>query len=233
MSESGGAGFGPGYYAASAESLGWGPGHSPDAHKLRFLGRHVVGALVLDVGCGPGVYAAALARQGRRVVGLDFSRALLKSRGARGEWNAVCASAFDLPLRDGAADTTLLLSILEHVDDAALLREAVRVTRGRIIVQVPLAEPAAMLGAGLLFSHWMDRSHLRTYTEESLGALAAGAGCRVGAWESAYPRDLHELYLDTLAVPRLVRRLVGAVLRPVRRLAFRPRAEAFAVLERA
>lgn len=225
--------FGADYYARSADRLGWGPGHAPDAFKLSFLAAQVRGSVLLDVACGPGLYAAALAGEGRRVVGADFSHDLLRAHRSASGWRALCASGLALPLRDGSVDTTLLLSILEHVDDLALLREVTRVTRARLIIQVPLAEPPPLTEAGLLFSHWVDKSHVRTYTEPSLRALAASAGWHVIAFVPAYHRDLHSLYLESLAVPKVVRKLMAAMLRPVRRFAFRPAAEAFVVAEKA
>lgn len=230
-----GSAFGPGYYAGRAAELGWGPEHAPDAFKLGVLREHVRGDIVLDVACGPGVYAAALARDGRRVIGLDFSRELLRAGRAhhRAGWLPAAASGDRLPLRDRSVDTTCLLSVLEHVDDAALLAEASRVTRGRILIQVPLAEPALLAEAGLLFSHWSDRSHLRTYTEASLRGLITGAGWRMTGFVPAYPRDLQELFVRGLRAPEVVRNAVRAFLKPLRGRGSRPAAEAFAVAERA
>jgi len=224
--------FGPAYYARRADALGWGAAHAPDPEKLAFLRAHAIGERVLDIACGPGVYAAALATAQRRVIGLDFSAALLRSgRAHHREWWPVAASGMRLPLRDKAADCACLLSVLEHVDDAALLAETVRVTRRRIIVQVPLAEPPLLEQMGLLFSHWSDRSHLRTYSEDSLRALAAQAGWRVTVYQPAYHRDLQELFVRGLRAPDVVRNALRAALKPLRPLGTMPAAEAFAVLE--
>jgi hypothetical protein len=84
---------------------------------------------------------------------------------------------------------------------------------------------------GLLFSHWSDRSHLRTYTEDSLRALARGAGWRVSLYQPAYRRDLQELFVRGLQAPEFVRNAVRAALKPFRSLGTMPAAEAFAVLE--
>ncbi len=224
--------FDAAYYARHADALGWGPAHAPDATKTAFLERHVVGAAVLDVACGPGTYAAVLAREGRRVVGVDLSRELLR-RGRRGagSWQAAAASGFALPFRDGVFDTTLVLSVLEHVDDARLLAEAVRVTRRRVIIQVPLQEPPLLVESGVLFSHWIDRSHVRRYSEQSLRELVRAAGWRLTTVVPAYPRDLQELYVRGLAVPELVRQAVRLLLKPLGGRAPRPPAEAFAVAE--
>ncbi|MDP3775468.1 MAG: class I SAM-dependent methyltransferase [Gemmatimonadales bacterium] len=224
--------FGPAYYAAHAADLGWGPDSRPDPAKLAFLEAEVRGARLLDVGCGPGVYAAALARAGRSVVGVDYSAGLLAAGRARNRaFTAACAPAEALPFRDRSFDTTLLLSILEHGDDLELLREAARVTRERVILQVPLAEPEFLARAGLLFSHWSDRSHLRTYTERSLADLVAQAQCRLVAISPAFPRDITDLYVSALRVPGPVRTLVRAALKPLKRFVSPAPAEGFVVAE--
>lgn len=224
--------FGPGYYATHAAALGWGAASAPDPGKTALLEAEVRGPRVLDIACGPGVYVEALARGDRRVAGADFTLGLLKEGRARyAAFTCVCASAERLPFRDRSFDTTLLLSILEHGDDLALLREAARIARERIIVQVPLAEPPFLAGAGLLFSHWSDRSHLRTYTEASLADLVARAGCRLVALSRAYPRDVTDLYVSALRVPAPVRTLMRALLKPMKRYVAAAPAEIFAIAE--
>lgn len=224
--------FGPEYYAARADELGWGAAHTPDPTKLAFLRQHAGGGVIADIACGPGVYAAALSREGRRVIGIDFSAALLRSgRASHQGWLPVAASGLRLPLREKSVDCACLLSVLEHVDDRAMLAEAARVARRRIVVQVPLSEPPVMLEAGVLFSHWSDRSHLRTYTEDMLRRLAEGCGWRLTLVEPAYRRDLQELFVRSLRAPELVRHAVRGLLKPFRRLGASPFAEAFAVME--
>ncbi len=223
-------GFGPGYYAARAADLGWGPESRPDAGKLAFLQRELRGRRVLDVACGPGVYTGALKREGLDVVGVDYTIALLAAGRARNpDFTCVCAAAQRRPFPDRSFDTTLLLSVLEHGDDRALLREAARVARERVVLQVPLAEPEFLARAGLLFSHWSDRSHLRTYTQAALAGLVEGAGLRVVAMSPAFPRDITDLYVSALQVPAALRTLVRAVLKPLKRYVSRAPAECFVV----
>lgn len=220
------------YYAREADALGWGASHPPDAFKLDVLRRYVIGDQVLDVAAGPGTYADALAAERpRRVVAVDFSIELLRS-GGRGRAFRVAASGMCLPFADRSVDTTLLLSVLEHVDDRMLLAEASRVTRRRLIAQVPLEEPALLRELGLLFSHWVDRSHLRLYTESSIASLMAAAGWHVVAFLPAYFRDPQELFVRGLRVPEPVRNLVRLMLKPLRPRSPRFAAEAFIIADR-
>jgi hypothetical protein len=163
---------------------------------------------------------------------VDFTLPLLQTaRGRDSRFVAVCASAVALPFRDASFDTTLLLSILEHGDDVQLLREAARVTRRRLIIQVPLSEPRFLVDGGLLFSHWSDRSHVRTYTEAMLRDLVDAAGCRwLGMWP-AFPRNMTALYVSAMRLPRILRPLVRTLLGPLSLLVHNPPAECFVVAE--
>src|SRR5688572_13058530 len=96
--------FGPEYYAGHAGKLGWDAEHTPDSVKLKLLRESVVGDTILDLACGPGVYAAALADGTRRIIGMDFSRALLKSGRESSGWLPVAASGLDIPLRESSVD---------------------------------------------------------------------------------------------------------------------------------
>jgi len=97
------------------------------------------GGLALDIGCGVGLYTAAMADAGATAVGLEVEWP--RVREARSHGLAVAAAVGEgLPFAEGAFDAVLLHEVLEHVrDDAATLAEAVRVLRpgGRAIVFVP------------------------------------------------------------------------------------------------
>src|SRR5207344_3102459 len=84
----------------------------------------------LDVGCGGGILAEAMARRGARVKGIDLSDKalkvarlhLLESKLAV-DYEAV--SAEDLALREsGAYDIVTCMELLEHVPDPASLVRA-------------------------------------------------------------------------------------------------------------
>ncbi|HEX6998706.1 MAG TPA: bifunctional 2-polyprenyl-6-hydroxyphenol methylase/3-demethylubiquinol 3-O-methyltransferase UbiG [Gammaproteobacteria bacterium] len=82
------------------------------------------GARVLDVGCGGGILAEALARRGARVVGIDLAapglEAAREHAAAQGlAIEYVCASAAEIAAREpGAFDVVTCLELLEHVPNA-------------------------------------------------------------------------------------------------------------------
>ncbi len=85
--------------------------------------------LVLDVGGGPGYFAAAFADVGARYLALDTDAGELSAADRTGV-NAVVASGMDLPVRSGSIDVCYSSNVLEHVSDPwRMAGEMVRVTR--------------------------------------------------------------------------------------------------------
>lgn len=98
------------------------------------------GLRVVDLGCGGGLFAEAIAARGARVIGIDrgprsLAAARQKPGGARAHY--VQADLCRTPLRSQSADLVLLADVVEHVDDvAAAVAEAARLLRpgGRLFV---------------------------------------------------------------------------------------------------
>lgn len=93
----------------------------------------VDGRTVLDVACGPGLYAEELVARGARVIGLDQSPRMVELAGDRvpaGEFRVHdLAERLDW-LPDASVDLVLFALAIEYVDDrVAALRELRRVLR--------------------------------------------------------------------------------------------------------
>lgn len=106
----------------------------------------VRGLRTLDIGCGEGHLACALAAQGARVTGYDpfIAETPLTEQGA-GSFRLANAAADALPEPDHEADLVLFVFSLHHVPGAKLeraLAEARRVLRpsGRLYIAEPLAQ---------------------------------------------------------------------------------------------
>jgi SAM-dependent methyltransferase len=93
------------------------------------------GAVVLDVGAGPGYFADAFARVGARYVAADPDVGELHAAGAPAP-HTVRASGLSLPVRSGAADVCLSSNVLEHVPrPGRMVEEMLRVTKpGGLVV---------------------------------------------------------------------------------------------------
>jgi ubiquinone/menaquinone biosynthesis C-methylase UbiE len=100
--------------------------------------------VVLDVGAGPGTFAAAVRARWPQatVIAADPSHAFAAMLARDG--GAVCARGEALPLRDGAVDVAVMISAIRHVADRrATFAELRRVVRpGGAVLLVEL-DPAA------------------------------------------------------------------------------------------
>ena len=88
---------------------------------LRLLNAPAGGEL-LDVPCGHGRHALALAARGYRVVGVDSSPQMVEL--ARERHEAVVADATALPFEDGSFDLALAYMSLMNMDDPSKARSA-------------------------------------------------------------------------------------------------------------
>ena len=118
------------------------------------------GSLVVDVGCGEGQVARALASgRGCEVIGVDRSPAQLRTAMQRGgPPTYALGDAGALPLGSAVADVAVACLLLEHTEDLdAVLGEAARVLRpgGRLLVLInhPIVQTP---GSGWVDDHIVD-----------------------------------------------------------------------------
>ena len=95
------------------------------------------GRRTLDVGCGTGAFAAALAERGGKVWGVDASPQMLaeaQAKETRARFKEAAGEA--LPFKDGWFERVVMRLSLHHLDRPRALREALRVLvpGGRLVV---------------------------------------------------------------------------------------------------
>lgn len=142
-----------------------------------------VGSEIVDLGSCFGFFPLRLAAAGQRVTATDLSGptmdllARMSTRMHRPLRTLGCTAA-DVPLADGAADTVTVLHLIEHLDAGtagAVLREAVRLARRRVVVAVPFEDvPRACYG------------HIQRFDIDVLRVIADGwrsVGVRAGVHE--------------------------------------------------
>jgi 2-polyprenyl-3-methyl-5-hydroxy-6-metoxy-1,4-benzoquinol methylase len=176
------------------------------------------GAAVLDIGCGPGVVARALAARGCRVWGLEIDprRAALARQHCvdvlEGDVEGVkLSTAFG----DMAFDFVLCLDVLEHLRDptAALINAAAALAPGgSVLVSVPNITHGAvrleLLKGKFRYrdSGLLDRGHLRFFDREGVDELIRKAGLRAETTLRVMRRlDQTELDIDLTDVPAALR----------------------------
>lgn len=88
------------------------------------------GALMLDVGGGPGFFADAFQRRGATYVGLDADAGEMRLHGRQPGPRTVLGSGTRLPFADGTFDIAYSSNVLEHVPEPwRLADEMVRVSK--------------------------------------------------------------------------------------------------------
>ena len=142
---------------------------------------HVVGARVLDAGCGEGYGLAMLEEAGAtRVVGADLDTHTVAHASrtyGSDRVEVVECELMALPLEDDSIDVTVSFQVIEHVHDVpGYLASLRRVTRpgGRVLLATPNR---------LTFTPDSDVPvnpfHVREFTAAELAAEAAAAGLAI------------------------------------------------------
>jgi SAM-dependent methyltransferase len=164
--------------------------------RVAHLKKYLVGKKILDAGCGGGAYVDFLSRAGFDATGVDNHTQFLAVAGAgHFQGTFVEGDLTDLPFPDKTFETTYCFDVLEHVDDVRALEQLERVTSRRILVAVP-REDDVMNKYSLTFFHYQDKTHLRNYTEESLGRLLSAVPHKNVQIEREIPVNLKRLVPD-------------------------------------
>jgi SAM-dependent methyltransferase len=163
----------------------------------------------LDVGCGTGRSAVALAAHCARVYGVDPSPAMLAEATAHDRVTYREGTAEALPLPDRSVDVVTLAGVLPHVDRTAAARALRRVCRpGALVVPydfaVHLEDVVAALDVTLPapsdYDHAANLSDVDGFTEHTVGR--EDVDLTVTAAELAHlllaDRDRHEALARTL-----------------------------------
>ena len=158
------------HYGTGYERTRLFPGGTPSlefVRSLELLDRLLPAppARVLDVGGGPGTYAAPLARRGYQVhlvdpVALHVEQARKTAgREPATTFTATLGDARELPAADGSQDAVLLFGPLYHLTEGAdrqrALAEAIRVLRpGGRLLAMAVCRYASLLDG--LYAGWLD-----------------------------------------------------------------------------
>jgi len=134
--------------AGNAENIwGWGTpaGRLRAERRFNYLikyGGIKKGSVVLELGCGTGVFSEKLAAQGTRLIAIDISMALIlkasnKLRGKNVQF--IVADIENLPFKPGVFDAVVGISVLHHLSLSIACQQAKVVLKkgGRISFSEP------------------------------------------------------------------------------------------------
>lgn len=183
----------PKYYSQTVVSLGWHENSQPDKERLSLLNQFTIGKKILDVGCGYGLYTDYLCSQGYKVTGLDFVESFINYARKFKKGTFLKGKADNLPFKNEEFDTVLLFDILEHGDDIKILNEAKRVSNNLILAIVPRRVDRILEQSGVIFRHYLDKSHLREYDQDDIKKLATKTNLKL-----IHLQKIHPLYNETI-----------------------------------
>ncbi len=160
------------------------------------------GFSVLDVGCGSGRYAIALAAAGGRVTGVDVSVAMIElarseaSKAGCADRCAFSVSSFQDFVSQESFDVVVATGYFDYLEEpAAELRKMMRLCRGRLFATFPKRWEVRVPIRKLRF--WLAGGFVRFYARAEVVRLFHEAGL------PADRLDLIDLGRDVVAVARV------------------------------
>lgn len=174
------------------------PLHDLNPVRLAFIERcsALAGRHAIDVGCGGGVLAEAMARAGARVIGIDASAAAIEIARLHAQQAGLsidyrCASAEQAAGKlAGSGDVVACMELLEHVPDPpALLRSIASLLRpGGSAILSTVNRTAVAYALGVIAAEYLLRilprgthDYRRFIRPSELGRWARQAGLEVVA----------------------------------------------------
>jgi ubiquinone/menaquinone biosynthesis C-methylase UbiE len=141
----------------------------------------------MDLACGPGTFARAIAKHVRFTIGLDLTPAmLLRARESVSAVNRSCAFARGdgnrIPFLDGSFDLAVCGYSIHHVLNAAqVIAELARIVRrgGRVAIADMISRSEESRDAQTAIERARDRSHTVALTSEEMRTIFSHAGLRV------------------------------------------------------
>lgn len=173
-------------------------------YKINELLPTILGKKILDVGCGNGYWVNYLNHHGYSATGVDIS---LKHSSP----HLLLADAQKLPFKLKQFDTAFMISVLEHIkNDSLAIQEALRVAH-RLVLIVPQPSPAKIQKRGLIYKHYLDKTHLHTYTPKSLKKLIRQSNAKLIELKQVERLPSISLFYELFSAPHLIKRLVTRI----------------------
>ena len=93
---------------------------------------------IIEIGCGTGILAHELKKQGKDILGTDISDYALKKAQKKGIKTLCCDLDSPLTLKDNTFDCAISCQILQHIfKPSALIKEMTRISKKYVIINIP------------------------------------------------------------------------------------------------
>jgi 2-polyprenyl-3-methyl-5-hydroxy-6-metoxy-1,4-benzoquinol methylase len=145
------------------------------------------GSSVLDVGCGIGVYTAALQARGINAIGIEVDARYVDRARDLGR-SVQLYDGVTIPFDDRSFETVIAIEVLEHVPGwEALLREMIRVASATVVISVPNIGVLPAMSRYLVGPwHLLEATHVNFFTRDILTEVLRRHFSDVGVDVSEY-----------------------------------------------
>lgn len=169
------------------------------------------GQEILDVGCGSGAYVLHLSDR-YNIRGVDYKK--FDSWQASPELFSI-ADAQVLANDNNSVDTILSFETLEHLANPQLaLSEYFRVCKKNLIITVPNCRlTIGMKNSGIIYNHWIDRTHINFWDMETITKLLSDAGFTVQHSQSINEINLGAVIMEALGFGGIFARIGARIFR--------------------
>lgn len=156
----------------------------------------VRGKRILDVGCGSGRYAVALAERGAEVLGIDFASNMLilahelaEKCGVAARCRFVNADFLEYKF-DESFNISLSIGLFDYISDPSVFLKKLRLlTEEKVIVTFP--RPGGWRAAQRRLRYWLKGCPIHLHSQVSMAGYFVAAGYQkwqlVGSWAVALP----------------------------------------------
>jgi len=197
--------------AKSRSQFAWG---LIDSSKKQVIKKYS-GKKILDIGCSRGDYVKYLFSQNYDAYGCDIL--------AVKQWNGELkkrfktADIYKLPYENNFAETVLLFDVLEHLDNLDQgLKEVIRVISKNIIIAIPNCDdPGAIKKAGLLYYHYVDRTHVRFFTKAEIEKVLKRYKLNIEYFKYTHPVMPETILLSSWYLPLRLAEFIGKLMQRV------------------
>ena len=168
-------------------------------YKICELLPTILGKKILDIGCGSGKWLDYLNLHCYSATGIDISPQ---------HPHIIKGDAQKLPFKSKQFDTTFMISVLEHIqNDSLALQEALRVSH-RLVLIFPQPTPAKIRNRGLIYKHYLDKTHLRTYTPKTLKKLIGQSNGKLISLKPTEKLPAISVFYELFSFHPLIKRLI-------------------------